>query len=276
MYKLRTNKNASLIHSNIVFLILAIITILLIISTVNIYFQSSEYAQSNLACNLFFKNIEGKSAYWGPNTDTLQIKLINGIENLCSSKEVNIDEKSISDAAQIVKDCWFKTAEGVDIFGNNVRGQGICVYCGRIIVGEDIENFNELFENELKKERYKNLFSRNTDAINMNARFMKLVPEMLEKGDNLDVFYYTYQPEYADDPGVWTFFQDDFLKDQIKYLNSNSDLASFVSQYITPDLVTPFSSVVLTSSINSDMEELDEFEVSPETCKFIIPLEHYD
>ena len=82
------------------------------------------------------------------------------------------DEKTIDNAAELIQDCWQKTASGKDIFGANVKNQKICLYCGKITAKGDIQNFRGKLNTELQKTKYSKLFSSETEIKNFNTIFI--------------------------------------------------------------------------------------------------------
>ena len=196
--KMKSKKALSTMQ--IILLIVAIITFLFILTFSNQALSDSKYEASLLECQLFFESVDGKPFYFGNELNEPTFNLFDSISNLCMSKEAMVYEKDVSNAVELVDDCWKKTGSGVDIYGVNARDSNFCVFCGFVTAKDEIDNFNEKFVSQVKLDSEKYSFLKNSsESASTNQDFLlkeENIPQSLNEEEPLMVFYYTYKPKF--------------------------------------------------------------------------------
>jgi len=264
----------------IISVIISIVTLLLLIPIMLNFLEEGDYQTSTIACSNFFQNIDGKPMFFTNELDNFDPSLITGIAGSCPSKTVQVTNKDVTNAVSLIKDCWFKSGLGADIFAANSKGLGICLYCGTIISDEEIVNFNELLKAELKLEKDSSLFKNNSQIINLNPIFLDSLPSSINEDKFIQVFYYTYRPEYPNRDKL-TF--TNFLRDTIgtsfsKFVGSTSSYGSIINYYVSSSTIESFGGVLVDTQINNNDKNLDDTKniISYRDCTVIIPDKNFD
>jgi hypothetical protein len=243
------------------------------------FLAEGDYQTSNLGCNNFFQEINGRPMFFTNELDDFDPSLITAISGNCPSKNVEVTKKDVSNAVDLIKDCWFKSGSGANIYAANSRGIGLCLYCGTIKSDEEITNFNELLKQELKSEKDGSLFKNNTGIVNLNPLFLDSLPKNINKDKSIQVFYYIYRPEYArGDATVINFIRDTIGESISKLVGTSSSYGAVANYYISGSTVETFGGILVSSKINNDDKNLDEVKnlIDSRDCTLIIPDENFD
>lgn len=193
------NKKA-LVWSNIITIILSIITLTMIILWVSSFIQDSTYNTSIIECNTLINNVNGELSFFD-NFSTPNLKLFNSIATFCPSKNVKISKNNLEPATDLVNDCWKKMGSGKDFLGANTEGKNVCVFCGFIKSNQDVTDFNSKFVEEIKKGKNLNLFD-NTSSSNLNLDILtreENLPPSLTSGKNIMVYYFIHRLNFTPD-----------------------------------------------------------------------------
>lgn len=272
----------------IVSLIIVIITLILLLFYINSNINNFRYRQSLNECNIFFNNIKGKPLYFGNKLDEIQISLINSISKLCPSKTIKVSENKIKDAAKLIDDCAYKTGVGVNFLGSNLRGESICIYCGKIITENEILDFKKKLSNELKKEQYIHIFDKNDknsrSTINLNEVFLGengAIPSKISKDMSASVFYYIEAPKFpsTDRTTFLTFLSDFYGTKLSKLVGEQGSVFSFGNWFLnqkTPDYFDVYSGILVTHQSEKEIEFGDTNNlVKFRDCYTIIPEKNF-
>lgn len=175
---------------SIIYLALAVISLIIILMFVNNFLKSSSYGSSVIGCEQTFDQIAGKSTFF-KNGDKINLNFKRIVSLNCPYK---LDEDSnIRAVVDEVYSCYKKADYGKNVFTAAAFNEKVCLYCGEFIFKEDIDNFNTKFIKEIKKRRdYKSLL--NSETFNMNKYLLfdkKFLPEKVKKGEVVNVVYYT-------------------------------------------------------------------------------------
>ncbi len=274
------NKNKTGMSINMIIgIIFTVITLVLLLFFITAQMKQAQYSQSIIGCNLLFSNIDGKPTYFSGSLNTTNNKLIDEIAKQCPSKKITINDKSINKAAELISDCWRKTATGEDIFGANVKNQKICLYCGEITAENEILDFRAKVNTELKKEKYSNIYSKETGIENFNEFNLQLIPNNLESGKSTTVFYYVYRTDIPKNPGSFsTFVRDEYVSSISKFIGSQSSIFTTANFVFSENVLKTYGGIILTKEIeNKKEEDFKQFTntINKDDCTVIIPLKEF-
>jgi len=274
-------KNKLALSTNMIIgIIITIVTLVLLLFFITAQMKQAQYSQSILGCNLLFSNIDGKPTYFTGGLNTTSNKLIDEIAKQCPSKKITVNDKSISKAAELINDCWRKTASGEDIFGANVKNQKICLYCGEITAEKDITDFRSKLTTELKKEKYTSIYSKETEIENFNEFNLQLIPSTLESGKSTTVFYYVYRTDIPKNTDSFsTFVRDEYVTSISKFVGSSSSIFTTANFALSKNVLKTYGGVILTKEIeNKKEEDFKQFTntISKDDCTIIIPIKEFN
>lgn len=272
------NKKASTMLL-IVAIMISTITLIILFFYINSQIESYRYSESILACNMLFKNIDGKPVYFGAKLDTISVNLIDEIAKQCPSKKVEIESKSINKAAQLIQDCYTKTGTGEDLFGAHVKDQKICLYCGEIKATEDITDFRSKLNSELKKPKYVTFFSKESEIENFNEFNMQIIPQNIKMGESTSVFYYLYRTDIPKNADFKTFIKDSYLTSISKFVSETGQISTTLNFYASSNVLKTYGGVILTKTTeNKNETDFKQFTntISKEDCTLIIPITNYN
>lgn len=274
------SRKGSIIQSNIVVLIVSLISLVLLLVFIGGYMKDAKYEASVVGCSTFFSGVDGKPAFFNSSLDDFNERFIDGAASVCMSKDVVVTSGNIKPAVSLVEDCWKKGGYGEDFMGANVRDKGVCLYCGRIKSKDDIGNFKELFGKEFENSKYDYLRSNDTGVVNLNGYFLSSVPNEVSKDRSITVFYYVYKPEYPkeEDINFGTFLADTVGVAISKSFGSLGSGASVANYILSPSIVDSYGGVVLTSQVNYDEDDFESVRNSIDLrgCQVIVPKENYE
>jgi hypothetical protein len=269
----------------IIILILSIVT--LIILTFYLYdsINDGRYISSIVGCQTFFKQIEGKRAFFDNSLNHPNQKLYDTIAKLCPSRTIDIKKGEIRKVTNLIQDCWEKTGSGVDFYGATTKGVGICLYCGSIEVQDEISNFNELVSKDLEKLEDKTLFDQSVEVVNLNKESLKLIPQSVSNKQNVHVFYYSYRPEFPPIDESTGFFEitENYIDTEIldplsEFIGGFGSIASLGIFAVTDSSVETYAGIVLDKEFDNSRKDVDEIKsvIATRGCNVIIPEKNLD
>ena len=181
----------------IIIIIITIISFILLAVYISSMYENYKSQQSILDCQYTFNNINGETQYF--DKDDVSITMKELISSNCHYSSIELKKnREILDSSKMVFDCWKKASFGKDIYGSIQNGKKICLLCGVIKSEENIPNFNKNFIKEIKSKKYDKLFEESNGAKNLNELFLlneNLIPEKIDKDNEILVIYYTSVPE---------------------------------------------------------------------------------
>jgi hypothetical protein len=282
-------ESAKAITYNIItILLIGMVFLLIMFFYISASAESAKYEQSLITCNQFFKSINGKSLYFNETVNTFTPKLSNSLRDLCPSKTVQVSSQNVKPALDLMKDCWFKTGSGTDIFPMIATDMKLCFYCGKITSNTNIESFKEKIDAELRHEKYADLLSKESEIINLNyATFENSIPETLDKEHELALYYYVYKPpvELGDNliENMQTFAKDVINRGIRDFVGEHMDIGPALNYYgldefLIGELVKTSGGLVIISEDNTDKQDFDKVEnyIVTRGCYTIYPLKNYD
>ncbi len=278
-------KKGSLVSSFVIILLVSLITMILLISIIYFYINDSKVQNANYECRMLFSSIDpGKD--FGKNFNEIPLKLEQAIQKICPSRDAKVSEKSVEDAAKLIEECWFKTGAGRDFLGKNAEGTGLsmCVYCGTIKPmknADDIQNFNELLLEELEDERYKPLFSNDTQIENTNSFTLKnsdMLPDRINSNTPAAVVYYIHKPQVRCEY-EGTFSEcGKYIRTSISTFFAGFDRLRGVTNLVSQSSVRAVGGIVLLPiEVKDGFEgsiDISQFEALG-NCHFIVPEENF-
>lgn len=245
----KNNKKGAIVQSNILYILIGTITLLIIIGVFFIPFSSfNEKASAIYECKTLFELIDvnyvGKFSNEIENTlkspadilpDSFKNKLgvteatqfdallLDIMKNKCKSYDVEVEENYVEPAINLVNECWNKVSQGKDILSYGEKeGIGMCLHCGNI-KSTYFQNFNKEFYEELKENNNaQKLRIRNTEIENLNSELLfdvNSIPNEITNDNPLGVFYFIYKPKSEENkPNFGGIFIDNSIVSVDKYL----------------------------------------------------------
>lgn len=262
----------------VIAIIISLVTLIVLFSFISSEFKDYEYSESILNCNLFFSNINGKPVYFTGSLNETTLKLTSEIARQCPSKDIIINDKQISKAAELIQDCWKKAASGKDIFGSNVKNQKICLYCGKITAKSDINDFRGKLNKELQKSKYSSLYSTETEIQNFNNNTLQLVPQNIEEGKSTILFYYMYRTDIPKNLDFSNFVRDEYIS-PISKMTGNVGSAFTIGNFMmSNNVLKTYGNVILSKQIeNKNQDDFKKFTNTIDTdCTIIVPEKNFN
>lgn len=272
------NTKKALQMSSLVKLLIGIISMLVLFYIIySLFIDDFLYDTSIAECNFLLSQVEGKPAFFENSLNSTSKTFLTAIANTCPAKEVEINKKNIKPATELIKKCWYESGGGVDFLPANFQNEGICIYCGSIYAKDEINNFNDLLQEEIKKEEYEYLFKDNYEIRNLNKEFLKerkLNEQINSKDKSISVFYYIYKPQIPEDADTLTHLRDNVGTKLSETFGDFGGGFSLANYYISSSPTDSFGGVILSSNIKVDFKNdnyNDTINALTDTCKFIIP-----
>lgn len=185
------NKKA-LSNSAIIGLVLAIIFFIIASANILSYLDGIGYDSSLVACNQFFKSVNGDEIYFDKLNEPTS-KFNQSFAEICSAKTIDLNNDNIRDLVDLSSDCWNKFGKGREFIGPYMLDTKLCFYCGKGVVRDDIEDFNGKFEEIIISGDYN--FNESSSSVNLNKLNLAKVslPNKLNEGENVTVIYTIYK-----------------------------------------------------------------------------------
>ena len=182
------SKKKGLLYSNVLILLISIITLIIIIFLVTGSFSGVKKATRINECSQIFLNSNEDIALFGNNYNKPTEIFRKYIESKCIFENVIYkNKKDIKKVHQLFNDCWQQGGKGYN-FLNNLNGN-ICLLCGEINVNN--QNLKTEYFNEINN--YKNEISFNDiEGTNIN-KVSIFEPMNFPNSKKIYVFYYIEQ-----------------------------------------------------------------------------------
>lgn len=244
---MQTKNKKALSNIILISLIISIIGMLVILISFNQYFNFIKEESSKKECSILFSQIKGKPTFYNQENFKPNIKLINLISKKCpydDKKQTN--KNNLKNIQNVITNCYEKTNFGSDILNSQSYGTSICLFCGRILIENQINNFDEKLSKQIKQN--KKLFKNSTQIINLNSKYLdsKILKKNIEKNSYISVFYHIEKEELN---------SSIFLKTKSKLINYFSkksqtfQLGNYYLNRITKKLES-FGGIFLVYDIN--------------------------
>lgn len=258
-------------------IIISIVTLMLIAFYINSITNSWNYESSIQECSFLMKNSHDNKGFFGNNLNRIELTFSRTVSEVCSAKDIEVNSRSISRASNLINDCHVKFGSGTDFLGNGVRGESVCIYCGRIKVREDIDDFSTKLIENLNKSHPK-LNSKETQIINLNDAFLfnqtsylNIFLRSVSKNDELAVFYTISRPDVSSTATSWGGATQEVVAEYTNILlrwgaNQVSIVGNVYNKF-TGSRIPSMGGVVLTKMP-------DEIKGFSTTQDVIIPLNH--
>ena len=285
MKTMRTKK--ALVNWQIILVILAVITFIIIFFWAKDALDDSRYETSLFECNQLLSSAVSTpmSSLTFFKDGEPRLDFINAIETKCPSKEISISKNNIDDAADLVYDCWQKTGKGVEILNSNSYGESICLFCGYIKSDDTISNFDEKFKEEIKNKKYQDLFQSSSQILSLNNdTLLDLLPKNLDSENPILIMYFIYKPEYEGSSFADTTFH--LAKDKVlNFITSFGGSVAAVTKMIDSNDVQSLGGIYLQSWSNADtskdFSKANQLTVAQKNSKipcktFIIPNDNFN
>ena len=276
---MKINKNASsIIWKTLIGIIIIAIPLLFLTNIHTDLLDYSKYYTGLNQCNTFTKTITLNEDIYFDKDRRATSRLLKDYSNICVSKNVEIENKNINRAADLISNCWYGNGAGEDIIISRGYQESICVYCGLINAKEDISSFDNKLIDLFKKDKdYKHLFSAsNTKNLNNLTLITKAnFPENLKQGESLIVYYFIHKPELEIEVSNSQIF--DKIEDGLEILADTS-----VSEFFLGDYSQTVSAVSVEKHSNkidfNANEEIifDSKNLNVKCSSFIIPNNYYN
>lgn len=284
---MKTDSKQGIAYMKLVTLIIGVVFLIIMIFYIRGNIEAVQYEESLIECNQFFKAINGKPLYFSEKYDQFTPKLTDTISRLCDSKEIEVSSKNVKPALDLMQDCWFKTGSGTDFLPLIATDMKLCFYCGKIKAKGDIKDFKSKINEELKKNKYSSLTSKDSEIINLNfATFEHSIPETFEDDRELTLFYYIYKPPVElngtlkGDLKLWA--KDVINRGLRDFVGENMDVGPSLNYYMLDELMV--GELVKTNGglVLIPQEELqeDDFEninnkISARDCYVVYPIDNH-
>ncbi|MCA9459464.1 MAG: hypothetical protein KC589_02980 [Nanoarchaeota archaeon] len=275
-------KNKKAITAKIIVgLIIALFSLIILAFILTPMIKNANYDSSIAECRFFLQNVKGKPIFFNNSLDSPNNLLLEIMAETCHAKDVKISENNILPATTLVEDCWAKSGKGIDFLGANVEEGGICIYCGSIYSKDEISNFDELFQKEIKKSKYDYLFE-SSEIINLNKAFLKensINPDFSSNDNSISVFYYIYKPKQSQDGTFDIGYYSNIISTKISKIVGNWDGAfSLINYEASSSNINSVGGIILTSNVKISSEDetyKDDINKVAESCSFVIPKKIY-
>jgi hypothetical protein len=194
-----------------------------------------------------------------------------------------VNDKTVDEVADLIEDCWRKSGAGADIMPSGAHDMNLCVVCGSVEAKGEIENFREKVLKELNKSEF--VFDSDTQTTNLNEALFKsnYLPDTLEKGDKMSVFYYIEKPYISPDDIDAGVYVRDVLGRNIRNIVGGSSTGAilnslFLNDVLVGKFVDTYSGVLITKRDDLEKEDFDNVKhrVSYYGCYLIVPYDNYD
>jgi len=270
---MKHSKKAGLMNNKIIAIVISVLTLLIIIGSITeILPSNTNYQQSILGCSQFLDQVDGKPMFFDIGMDKPTIKFIDATKSYCPSGEYKISEDEIFKGAKLIDDCWEKAARGENILGRNVQESNVMLYCGDLIIKEDIDGFGEKLREKIDEKKY-DLFNQD-ESVNLNN--LTLSKDILSKtiGDvkedeKISVFYNIYVNQSAE----FSFN---------RWMSMSAGLIGGVPLLISYELTTSefdsYSGIVLVKELEKQINETTgavKGFTNLKNMNVVIPTEHY-
>jgi len=250
-------------HSSIIMLILSIVTFVILFGFINSSLSNIDYYNSLKECNMFISSVNKDEVYFDKLSKPTQL-FDRTFSNLCPSKTVNIDKKTVNVAVDLANDCWGKFNKGEQFVGVNSVNTKLCFYCGSIKANSKIENFNIKFSDEIKNGDYGLDKVKDSNNLNTVTLDKSALPELVEEDDELRVFYTiykdpNYRPNLLKRMGMWVGGT----------VSDSRGFAGVIAQLISnSNNIDTFAGVIITKNTDKELGNLD--------CYTYIPVKNYE
>lgn len=269
----------------IIMLILSIIILLILTFYIYDSMNEGKYQASLVGCEMFFKQIEGKPAFFNNSLNQPNEKLFLSIASLCPSRSIKINDDEIQKVTGLIEDCWRKTGSGVDFYGATTQDVGVCLHCGSIEVDNEIPNFGDLVKKELNNLEDSSLFDQSVEVVNLNPDTLKQIPVAVSEKQRVEVFYYSYKPKfpsYNEDTGIFEiigdYFDSEVLTPISEFIGNGGTLLSLANYLVSDSNVDTFAGIVLYREFDNTNKDVDEAKsvINTRGCNLIKPDKNFD
>jgi len=279
---MKLNKKA-LSMISIVFLLIAIFTLLFLLNLTYSKFNNNTYDLSISSCALTFKNAHGKLIFYNKE-GKINSNLINLLAISCPSKSINVKEKEINKVSDLILDCFDKSSKGLDIFPNKVKDDGICLYCGTVKTPNEISDFSGKLNENLKKKKYKSLFYTNlSSSVNLNEIYLSKsnIPNSISSQRDMAIYYYIYKPQFPKNQDITfsTYLKDEVLGGALNKISDLGNVPSSISNLIYPKLTQTYSGVIIADQKEYHDGEIlnkDRSSLAKKSCTIVTPKKNYE